>query len=173
MVFVFLWLPSLSMITLGPSMSLQMTLLRSFLWLSSILWYLCTTSSSSVHLSMDIQVVGSGVNNQSCLRDEAVIKSPKIHNASGLLSMCQCREGTAPSGDMGAPCLSPDPTLRIFAPGWSPLYFIIFHDKLVNVRKGFTRSCEPFWQIIRLKLWGPQFTEQSDGDFGNLGPYNL
>ena len=75
-------------------MLLQMTLLRSFLWLSGILLYICTTSSSPVHLSMDNQVVGSGVNNQSCLYDEAAIKSPKIHNASGLLSTWQCREGT-------------------------------------------------------------------------------
>ena len=40
--------------SLGPSTSLQMTHFRSFLWLSNIPWYICTTSSLSIHLSMGI-----------------------------------------------------------------------------------------------------------------------
>ena len=40
--------------SLGPSTSLQMTQFRSFLWLSNIPLYICTTSSLSIHLSMDI-----------------------------------------------------------------------------------------------------------------------
>ena len=40
--------------TLGPSTSLQMTQFRSFLWLSNIPLYICTTSSLSIRLSMDI-----------------------------------------------------------------------------------------------------------------------
>ena len=35
---------------------LQMGLFHSLLWLSNILLYVCTTSSLSLHLSMDIQV---------------------------------------------------------------------------------------------------------------------
>ena len=42
--------------TLGPSMLLQMALFRSFLWLTSSPLYICTTSSLSIPLSMDIQV---------------------------------------------------------------------------------------------------------------------
>ena len=38
-------------------MLLQMALFHSFLWLSSIPLYICTISSLSIHLSMDIQVV--------------------------------------------------------------------------------------------------------------------
>ena len=38
--------------TLGPSTSLQITQFRFFLWLSNIPLYICTTSSSSIHLSM-------------------------------------------------------------------------------------------------------------------------
>ena len=88
----------------------------------------------------------------------------------GCLARGSAGRGPASSGDMGAPCPFP---------GSHPTHLCtwmvsaVLHDKLVNVRKGFTGSCEPFWQIIRLKLWGPQFTEQSDGDFENLGPYNL
>ena len=40
--------------SLGPSTSLQMTQFRSFLWLSNIPLYICTTSSLSIHLSMGI-----------------------------------------------------------------------------------------------------------------------
>ena len=40
--------------TLGPSITLQMTQFHSFLWLCNILSYVCTTSSLSIHLSMDI-----------------------------------------------------------------------------------------------------------------------
>ena len=39
--------------SLGPSVSLQMTQFRSFLWLSNIPLYICTTSSLSIHLSVD------------------------------------------------------------------------------------------------------------------------
>ena len=42
--------------SLGPSMSLQMTQFRSFLWLSNIPLYICTTSSLSICLLMDIYV---------------------------------------------------------------------------------------------------------------------
>ena len=38
--------------SLGPSMSLQMTQFRSFLWLSNIPFYIYTTSSLSIRLSM-------------------------------------------------------------------------------------------------------------------------
>ena len=47
------WLYSLWQF-LGPSTSLQMTQFHSFLWLSDIPLYICTTSSLSIHLSMDI-----------------------------------------------------------------------------------------------------------------------
>ena len=40
--------------SLGPSTSLQMTQFRSFLWLSNIPLYVCTTSSLSTRLSMGI-----------------------------------------------------------------------------------------------------------------------
>ena len=40
--------------SLGPSTSLQMTQFRSFLWLSNIPLYICTTSSLSIRLLMDI-----------------------------------------------------------------------------------------------------------------------
>ena len=40
--------------SLGPSTSLQMTQFRSFLWLSNIPLYICTTSSLSIRLSMGI-----------------------------------------------------------------------------------------------------------------------
>ena len=40
--------------SLGPSMSLQMTQFHSFLWLSNIPLYICTTSSLSIHLSMGV-----------------------------------------------------------------------------------------------------------------------
>ena len=40
--------------SLVPSSSLQVTPFRSFLWLTNILLYVCTTSSLSIHLSMDI-----------------------------------------------------------------------------------------------------------------------
>ena len=40
--------------SLGPSTSLQMTQFRSFVWLSNIPLYICTTSSLSIHLSMGI-----------------------------------------------------------------------------------------------------------------------
>ena len=40
--------------SLGPSTSLQMTQFHSFLWLSNIPLYICTTSSLSIRLSMDI-----------------------------------------------------------------------------------------------------------------------
>ena len=43
--------------TLGPSISLQMTQFRFFLLLSNIPLYIGTTSSLSIHLSLDIQVV--------------------------------------------------------------------------------------------------------------------
>ena len=39
--------------SLGPSMSLQMTQFCSFLWLSNIPLYMCTTSSLSIPLLMD------------------------------------------------------------------------------------------------------------------------
>ena len=42
--------------SLGPSTSQQMTQFRSFLWLSNIPLYVCTTTSLSIHLSMGIQV---------------------------------------------------------------------------------------------------------------------
>ena len=47
------WLYSLWQF-LGPSTSLRMTQFHSFLWLSDIPLYICTTSSLSIHLSMDI-----------------------------------------------------------------------------------------------------------------------
>ena len=40
--------------TLGPSTSLQITQFRFILWLSNIPLYICTTSSLSIHLLMDI-----------------------------------------------------------------------------------------------------------------------
>ena len=40
--------------SLDASMSLQMTQFRSFLWLSNIPLYICTTSSLSIHLLMGI-----------------------------------------------------------------------------------------------------------------------
>ena len=40
--------------TLGPSTSLQMTQFHSFLWLSNIPLYICTTSSLSICLSVGI-----------------------------------------------------------------------------------------------------------------------
>ena len=40
--------------SIGPSTSLQMTQFCSFLWLSNIPLYMCTTSSLSIHLSVDI-----------------------------------------------------------------------------------------------------------------------
>ena len=40
--------------SLGPSMSLQMAQFHSFLWLSSVSLYICTTSSLSIALLMDI-----------------------------------------------------------------------------------------------------------------------
>ena len=40
--------------SLGPSMSLQMTQFCSFLWLSNIPLYICTTSSLSIPLLMNI-----------------------------------------------------------------------------------------------------------------------
>ena len=40
--------------SLDASTSLQMTQFRSFLWLSNIPFYTCTTSSLSIHLSMGI-----------------------------------------------------------------------------------------------------------------------
>ena len=40
--------------SLDPSTSLQMTQFSSFLWLSNIPLYICTTSSLSIHLSMGI-----------------------------------------------------------------------------------------------------------------------
>ena len=43
--------------SLVPSMLLQMALFCSFLWLNSIPLCICTTSSSSIHLLLDIQVV--------------------------------------------------------------------------------------------------------------------
>ena len=46
MIFVFVWLTSLSMITSGFIMLLQMALVHSFLWLNSIPLYICTLSSS-------------------------------------------------------------------------------------------------------------------------------
>ena len=50
------WLTSLKMIS---SMSLQMALFHSFLCLGGILLCICTTSSSSIHLSMTIQVIST------------------------------------------------------------------------------------------------------------------
>ena len=40
--------------SIGPSTYLQMTQFRSFLYLSNIPLYICTTSSLSIHLSMGI-----------------------------------------------------------------------------------------------------------------------
>ena len=40
--------------SLGASTSLKMTQFHSFLWLSNIPLYICTTSSLSIHLSMGI-----------------------------------------------------------------------------------------------------------------------
>ena len=40
--------------SLDASMSLQMTLLCSYLWLSNIPLYICTTTSLSIHLSVSI-----------------------------------------------------------------------------------------------------------------------
>ena len=40
--------------SLSPSMSLQMIQFHSFLWLSNIPLYICTTSSFCIHLSMGI-----------------------------------------------------------------------------------------------------------------------
>ena len=40
--------------TVGPPISLWMTQFCSFIWLSNILLYICTTSFLSIHLPMDI-----------------------------------------------------------------------------------------------------------------------
>ena len=61
MAFVFLCLTyfiSMIMISLDPSMLLQITLFYSFLWLSSIPLHISTTSLY-IHLSIDIQVVST------------------------------------------------------------------------------------------------------------------
>ena len=52
MIFVFVWLTSLSMISLGPTMLLQMALFHSVLWLSNIPLYICITFSLFNHLLM-------------------------------------------------------------------------------------------------------------------------
>ena len=41
--------------SLDPSTSLKITQFRSFLWLSNIPLYICTTTSLSIRLSMDIR----------------------------------------------------------------------------------------------------------------------
>ena len=56
MLFVFLCLTSLSMMMSRSVMLLHMTLFCSFLWLSGIPFYICTTLSLSNHLLMDILV---------------------------------------------------------------------------------------------------------------------
>ena len=48
------WLISPVRQYLSPSTSLQMTQFHCFIWLSNIPLYICTTSSISIHLSMDI-----------------------------------------------------------------------------------------------------------------------
>ena len=48
------WLSSLSMLPWGPFMLLQMALFHSFLWLSSIPLCICTISSLSINLSVNM-----------------------------------------------------------------------------------------------------------------------
>ena len=43
-------------LTSGSSTSLELTQIYSFLWLSNIPLYICTTTSVSIHLLMDIQI---------------------------------------------------------------------------------------------------------------------
>ena len=50
------WLISLCMKSLGPSTSLQMAQFCSFLWMSNTPLYICTTSSLTIPLLMDIYV---------------------------------------------------------------------------------------------------------------------
>ena len=55
MILVFVWLNSLN--SLGPSILLHMVLFHFFWWLSSVPLCMCTISSLSIHLSVDIYVV--------------------------------------------------------------------------------------------------------------------
>ena len=56
---------------LGPSASLQMTQFHSFLWLSNIPFYICTTTYLSIHLSMDIYL--------GCFHDLPVVNSAAVN----------------------------------------------------------------------------------------------
>ena len=51
--FLFLFLTNF---TLGPCTSLQMTPFHPFFWLSNISLYICTMSSLSTHLSLDVAI---------------------------------------------------------------------------------------------------------------------
>ena len=55
MILVFVWLNSLN--SLGPPILLHMVLFHFFWWLSSVPLCMCTISSLSIHLSVDIYVV--------------------------------------------------------------------------------------------------------------------
>ena len=56
--------------SLNPAMSQQMTQFHSFLWLSNIPLYICTTTSLSIHLSMGIL---------GCFHDLAIINSAAMN----------------------------------------------------------------------------------------------
>ena len=59
MILVFLFLTSITLCNrlLGSSTSLELTQVRSFVWLSNIPLYICTTSSLFIHSLIDIHVL--------------------------------------------------------------------------------------------------------------------
>ena len=78
----------------------------------------------------------NGVNDWSCLYDEASIKSPKygVWRASVLVNTRKCWESCMPVQDVEAPCPSPH-TLPYTSllPSHSSIFFITSFNKLVNL----------------------------------------